>query len=583
MTKLQFLVILIYVFFSSEMVKGISGAQGWPLYDTKIIKSGIFCWEDTFYGYKGGDVFSYTTDSGKITEKKIYSLTVNPDHVKMFPFGDALIITAWNNQKRKLEYAVFDKSYGVVEKDMIALDDATDDLDIRFGQGRRPAFLFVKNSGNQKRVSIWFDERQQTIFLESAPFIASFLDWSTLSAYVLARSAMKSYIRLWQKGLVESYEIPFLPLVARFILINNQITMLAIDIRGNLWQVYIAQNKAIASKLSSLPALVYVKQLDLYIKENSMTLFMPTPDRKKIYIYKSSDIRRPDGGIIEERPMIDANDVVPGQIANQNVWLESSAAKQVYLNRENENMPTLNNFDWIVNMKNGYPEVLFTWKSFPQKKNFQYRYIIDGKENSPPLPEYRLNENRLTARLPSDGNFYLHIQSMDVVAGQESVIYHIPVFLKFSLKTPEISMLDEISPNVVSGNGVHFSVNNIAPLEYYAEITNTPEYEPREKVYPMAGEIQINMNLKPGRYYIHIRSKDIKTGGYSPTLHYLFFCQFYTTEFSLGASDFNKDIGRLKILIKQYNDAKSLDEKDKILKELEYLKNSLEQEISNSK
>jgi hypothetical protein len=552
----------------------------WPLHKVNVIKSESSGWNDKFYIYSESRLSAYHIQGKKTIVKELQTLSIIPQLARHFPLVDVEAIVVWSNVLKKMEILIFDKNDKLLSKETLNLADQVDDLKIRFGQGRRPALLFIKNNKDEHKASLWFDAREQVIFLQGAQIIADTLDWVKLSAYIVTREGSKPVIKLWKKGLVSVFELPFLPIYARFVDINDRVYLLAIDGKSALWSIYVENLHVIVNKILVMKELPFVKQIDVLSINNNPALVMHSPLNKKMFVLKSVNFNVNNAALnVETYFLADSDSVIPGKISGKLAWLESNLAQYTYLvNTENKYLPIVD-LSWKVQTKDGYPEIFFTWGSQPPNKKFEYRYIIDNSPDSLPLPEYRVNENKLGMKLVSQGDYFLHIQARDPADGSESVVYHFPVFWKYRPAQPNISLINEVTPYVVTGNNVIFMINNIEPLEYFAEINNIPVYDPEKQINTGSGEVQINQQLKSGRYYLHIRSRDPKTDNYSSTLHYLFFYQTYVMEFTVGATEYNRDTGKLNSLINQYKNAQSIDEKEKILKELELFKKNIEDEI----
>ncbi|MDH4262940.1 MAG: hypothetical protein OEV78_07850 [Spirochaetia bacterium] len=572
------------IFITHSLTVNLTSAEtevNWPLHKTNIIKINNNSWSDKFFSFSNNQLFVYYQQSDKTVFKVLQTLSMAPQYARYFPLRDAEVITVWNNNQKKLEILIFDKNNKLLSQENIKLTDQVDDLQIRIGQGRRPALLFIKKNKNDNMASVYFDDREQIIFRQSTQIMASTLDWSNLSAYIVTKEGTKPVIKVWKKGIVNNYEIPFSPIFAQFVEINDKVYLLAIDSKSTLWSIVFENFKINANKILYMKDLPFVRQFNLISLNGNLSLIMHSPFNKKLFLLKSASFTRNNNPAnIDAYLLLDSNQVFPGKISENFSWLESSSANYTYLNNTQNKISPIVNLNWKVNTKAGYPEILVYWDNLPANKKYEYRYIMDTNPDSLPLPEYRIKENRLTVKLLDQGNYYLHIQARDLIDGSESVVYHFPVSWKYRPIQPNIYLTNEISPYVITGNSVIFIISNVEPLEYYAEINNIPVYDPVEQIYSGTGEVQIDQRFKPGRYYLHIRAKDPKTNSFSTTLHYLFFYQTYVTEFSVGTAEYNSDIGKLNSLIDQYKNAQSIEEKNKILRELDLLKKSLEDEIT---
>lgn len=608
--KIKFIISFgLCVFLSQGLLFAKEQGLKFPLKGIKIIGSGTQYWNDQFYGYEKKSLYLFTfstrqqdpnakeqnakeqndnnsaksTDSYVLKQKKLFHFSFEPDHAKYFPLSDADAVVAWNNPQKILELLVIDSAHRIRERDRIRLFDQVDDLDLRFGQGRRPVLLKTKKKQNENKISIWFDDREQVLFLQDSAIIAGTLQWKNLSVLVVTIDATKPVLKIWQKGLVSDYPLNFIPVFAEFVIINNEATLFAIDSKNTLWQIRLVNGQLQYNRLISNPQFAYVNGLQVIPAQYQNYLALQCPALQKFLLLKTAD-QSFDKILpsVEEKFFIGNDMVSVGKLSQELFWLESNETGFTYLFGQDDAYKPFVSLDWAINSKAGYPQINVTWKSYPLGQKFVYRYMLDTHPDSLPLPEYRLGTPYLNAKLSTDGKYYLHIQARNPASGWESAVYHIPIFWKYKPDIPSIQLVNEISPYVVTGQKIHFIINNFSPTEYFAEINNIPVYDPGKKITLSGSEAQIFRKLKPGRHYIHIRSRDPRTGEFSPTLHYLFFYQSYVQEYTVGVSDYNKNMGRLHDLIIRYKNAHSASEKNKILRELDEFKKELEDDITKT-
>jgi hypothetical protein len=575
------LVILASLFFISAGVMAAPKPPPWPLQNYQIINSNTNGWSEQFFAYKDKEVVSIEAGSESVKIVPVSGLQIVPEKMKLFHMVDVNVLVFWTNKQKKLEMIILDKSNKLILKDLIKFNDTVSDLDLRFGQGRRPAFLFLKRSKEENKVSIWFDEREQIVFLQDTPVIAFNLFWTELSAYILTREGTKPIIKFWQKGIVSNIDFGFIPVFAEFAQIGGKLTLFAVDSKSTLWKFNINQKTITREKIIQNSELAFVKDMFFVRTNEGYELAMVSPFRRKLLTLHFQDSRFSKlSGNLETFLLIDENNVLPGSIRGNFFWIESNSTLSAYLLSKNIDFNPVSDLNWTVSFTQGFPELTFSWKSFPQNKKFNYRYIVDNNPLSPPLPEYRLENKSLKVNLSSDGNYYLHIQAQEEESKWDSPVYHIPVFWKYKPETPEIYLKNEVSPFVVSGQNITFVINNLKPMLYFAEVNSIPVYDPLKQVNSESGEVIISQILKPGRYYVHIRCKDPRTNEFSQTLHYLFFYESYVTEYTVGTTEYNRDIARLNSLVERYKNAQSSREKEEILIELDKLKKEMEADLS---
>jgi hypothetical protein len=114
---------------------------------------------------------------------------------------------------------------------VIQYEDQVDDMEIRFGQGRR-GYLVIEYT---KRIqSVHLVRRSRTgNFLQSTPILASLWNGQNYRR-ISSPGWYKTTIKVWKKGEVSTYDLPFQPIYARFIDIEQHSYLLAIDSKSTL-------------------------------------------------------------------------------------------------------------------------------------------------------------------------------------------------------------------------------------------------------------------------------------------------------------------------------------------------------------
>ncbi len=524
-------------------------------YKEQIARTTWNGWENKFYSCDSNGQIWVNNVSGEGTDvqkTKVFKLSFTPEQFKHFPLQDVNILAGWSNEKKIFYAIILDENDDVIQKEKLKIPDYIDDVEVRIGQGRRLALLFSGKEKDKYFIKLWFDERFQNIMIQNQKPDASFLHWAQLSIHYLYKEDVNTYWTVWNKGRFHSYELPFPVTTVQFIQWRNNVYLIAKDTSYALWRIGIKGDKLERVKLYQNDSFEYVYDVLPMIDGNTLNLLLSSSLEKVLYrlIISDFDSRRP-GVKLRTTPLISESYVMPGLVNQHIYWVESDLSKHSYLRSWEADFEPVVNFNWRIVNREGYPDLYLSWQK-GSRGDYEYRYILDKEKDSPPLPDYKqVSNNQVNFKMKDEGKYYLHLQARDVSTGHESPVYHLPVFWQYTPDVPDIALLDEISPRVISGKRLNFIIKNALPLSYYAEINKIPVYEPENPLRVLSGRGQISYTFEPGRYYLHIRVKDNRTDQYSQTLHYLFFYETMKLEQSVGLKEYNENLTELRMILEK--------------------------------
>lgn len=542
--------ILFLIFILSDYLFGES--QEW--YKEQVAQTTWNGWEDKFYSCdESGQLWVNKVGGNNVVDvekSKVFKFPFKPEKIKHYPLKDGNIVAAWSNQKHSFYAVILNKEDEVIQKEKLKLPNFTEDVEVRVGQGRRIAVLFSGQAEGKYFIKLWFDERFQNIMIQNVRPEESFLHWSKLSIHYLFREDIKTYWTVWSKGRFNSYELPFAVTTVQFIQWKDTVYLIAKDTSYTIWKMGIRGDKLERVKLYQNNSFEHAFKVQPLIEGNNLNIFLCSSLEMVLYrlIVTDFEDRRPSVRL-RTKPLISESLALPGYSGNEIYWVESDSSEHSYVRRWDEEFEPIVKFNWRVVNRDGYPDLYLSWER-GTKGNYEYRYILNKEKNSLPLPDYgRPPNDEVNYKMKDDGEYYFHLQAREIGSGWESPVYHLPVFWQYTPDMPELLLLNEISPRVVTGRYLDFVIKNAVPLNYYGEINKIPVYDPERSLRVVSGKGRITHDFEVGRYYLHVRVKDKRTNQFSETMHLLFFYETMKLEQSVGLKEYNENLSELRMIL----------------------------------
>ncbi|MDH5717610.1 MAG: hypothetical protein OEZ22_08215 [Spirochaetia bacterium] len=517
---IQFFFIFLYFFTNS-----LSLANSWPLINTIPIETHWGSWKNNFYAIENEALVLYDlSDEKNIINKKLFYFTYKPDIIKHFPIVKGDLIFAVSNTAKQIIFLAFDKSNKIIYQAEYSIDYEILKADVRIDLKGNPVCAFYYKNKNNHVISLFKDEKNTEIYITEHPIEALFLEWNVKKIHAILRTSSRFTWAIWQDGNMTLHQLPSHIMKPQYFSWNNILYLSGIDGSGRLWRFWYDKNLKYIDEYQN-NNLRFADEFVPIVHENSFFLLFPSSKTNNIYKLEYIDYaNRKIKGKLQEKKLFWNKTIHPLWLNKKISILTETEFHHLYKTNWDETTAFIYNISWEINTQKNPASLRIWWQTNPENKKFAYRYLLDQKEDSEPVAEDRiLTKNELTFDNLKDGFYGFHIQLTVPETGYLSPLYHLPIYWKYQPEEPRILLLNQVAQDVVPQGKLKFVFTNPEPVNYYAEISSKPRDEPNEPLKVLNGIAEINKNLKPGKYYLHLKAQDKRSLQYSSTLHYLFF------------------------------------------------------------
>ena len=545
----------------------------WPLKGVEPINTYSEVWRGAFFSIKNSTELHLTVaNETQVHSNFMYNYEARPDIIKHFPLEEnSNLVVAILKKKRKLVFVAFRADGEKFFEEEYDLAFYVIDADVRVNEEGRPVCLFYHIKNNNHVITLWQNGATKDILYNDDPIYQIDLNWENKIINVLNRFRAKLYWTISRNENIKKFELPFMRRMA-FHYNQNKKFLFGADLEGNLWRVRVINGKVRRQKIITKKEFRYIDRILISSLGQRLILLMPSSRTNSIWWLTFEDI---NGNIVRGKPkrkrLFTSKKIHPIILNNKLNLLIETELKHLYLEPWKNKNPHINQIKWKVSTDSGSSKLIIQWMTKP-KKYYKYSYLLDHRPDSSPLNEYSFNKkNKITKVNLNDGFYGFHLR---IKKGKyTSPLYHIPIEWRYNPDQPDISIKNEIAPNLVAPGSLRFFIMNPAPVHYYAAINSKPNFKPKKKITLKKGMATVGKNLRPGRYYLHIRARDQRSGLFGSTLHYLFFVDPYNPEQDSSLRENNKTMSELKFILRKIQeskeDAKELKKWVKKLKELQ--------------
>lgn len=525
-----------------------------PLEDVELIPTHTQIWlGKTILIQNTRKLISVKEYDKKFKKKDLYTFRSRPDLIKHFALADGDLVVAVFNDKQEIIFIVFNSSGNVIYEKKYFLTYEVSEMDVRVDNDGNPLALFYSNRNMNHVVSLWKLNKNQDIINSERPIDRIFLQWSQKRVHLLYRSLGNIYWTVWKDAKYKRYRLPFFIKRPQFFQINGRMYLMGFDVYGNLYKFSIGGNNQIAAqKVSYSKSFQYVDDIIPVKYKKNIILLMPSRKLRKIFRIDFSDFRSARAKTrIQTRNMMTGFYFIPLMKKDGLYFNVVSEINYLYTEPWKIRQPYLYDFEWFIDAESKKPKLTMQWKS--SLPGLTYRYLFSNRKNIDPLDDrHKIPGNRIIKENLKSGKYYLHIQAID--GRKKSWLYRIPIFWKYSPSEPYIFLLNEVTPRTIKSGNIEFFINNLDNVDYYASISSVPKEKPIKKINHTKGKISVPAKLKPGRYFLHVRSRDPKSGLYSSTNHFLFFVYPYNPEQDETLKENAEKMGRLQFILQKIRD-----------------------------
>ncbi|MES0488651.1 MAG: hypothetical protein ABUK01_01585 [Leptospirales bacterium] len=575
----KILLFITFLIFSSNLYS--AEKETWPLFDYKIVPTKAYAWKKNYFFTRKQNLYTYATgEKGGV--KKIFSYAGAPDLIRHFPYNDADAIVTYHKNTGVVELNVYNKKLAIVYHEEFIIRQNFIDFDMQFDKSQKPVFLFLSKENGNYLLDIKFEEKKFNILTSSDSIISFGLNWTNISAHFIYQTKGIYYWGVWKNGRYKHRPLSMAVKASLFIPSGETTYCYLIDSENTLWVLKETGEKYKTKKLLNEGNLQYTTHMVMLKHSGTTALYMLSENSSSVYWVELDNMERAKK--LKSFSMPFAMKPYPGIDKKGYPWLilESSIGHLYSVDPTQQSL-AITHFSWSIDEAEGYPEMVLQWQKTPQTELYQYRYILDENPNGKPLPDYTSVESEIV-RLSSvkEGENVLHIQAKSETTGRESPVYHIPVVWK-KPPAPDIVVKGEKADKTVSGNPIFIFIKNYGPYEYYLEINAIPVYTPEKLFQNSNGQGSIKHKFKPGKYYVHARSRSIQTGQFGPTIHYTIYLESLPMEQNIGMKEFKDDQAELEFILEKIEDNRGDQvEQLKWRKRLKELRERMEKDIKDS-
>lgn len=540
-------------------------AKGAKKLYNQMVDSGFGEWRNHYFTFSAkGKLILHEPGEDGFSKKEVYTFPLEPDHVKHFRMADVGIFAAWSNKSHALVIVVLDQEWKVIRSETHKLSRTVLDVDLRVDLARRLVISLVEAEQRKHYLTLKFDGRTHELTIQENPIQATTLDWPAYSIHYVYKEEIKTYWSIWEKGRFVSYTLPFSLGVAAFIKRKGKIYLLGTDANNHLYIFSITPTGGVKPfRLFTNKRGVPIDEMVTTRIARGLQVFLVSSKMKRLFRFEVDPAFLAGEVVPDQRKLLAEGSVSIGDLKGQAVWVEMNALGNSYMRYWKDSFAPVLGFDWKINVQGGVTTIYLSWEN-SKDASYEYRYMFDQNHSSKPLPDYNdIPRRSATFTLRQEGDYVFHLQGRDKKTLRESPVYHLPVFYQFTPDAPEVELLNEISPRVITGNRLEFLIQNYGPYTYYAEIDKIPVKDPAKKLQNRGGYGRLRHRFEAGRYYLHLRCRDERTGNFSPTVHHLFFHETMAMEQAAGIQEYNKNMSELREVLRMLEKTRNDPEENK--------------------
>lgn len=551
-----------------------------PHQNSELINTSQFTYTNEYFYLEGGkDLYRAKIVQEKLVTEKVYHFGKKPSLIKHFPMGEGYsLIATLDPDGKEFLLTVFDPEGKKYYRRKIDVDYQILDLDIRFTKGMRVVGLLYTKKGPLYSLRLWRENKDIELMKTEFPIEAFFLQWKEKLVHFIRTTEDGTEWVTWEEGKYYSASYPHHLRGSRFFLWKDDVYLSAIDARGGLYHFRKKGKKKIVNKkLYSRSLLSHVKSIYPVLRNGQIALYLIGRDINRAYLIQFSNFSKGQTeGDVSERRFFTGGKMIPFRSDGVEYMLLETELKDIYVQRWEAESLDLTTVDWSVTT--GATTSLNISLDYPSD-DVQLAYLLDRHSNSKPLEEYRtLPDRRITLSNLEDGEYSFHIHLKSGDGTLSSPMYHVPVFWKYKPEQPRIALYDAAAPRMAQDGRLKFEILNLEDADYYYAVNKIEDFPSISKPVPVeAAYAEIPDVFVPGRYYLHLRSRDRHSGKWSDPLHYLFFMQPYNPENDPNLSDLNRLRSEMQFALQQARKTKDPEVREKWRQKLKEIQKKIEE------
>jgi len=531
----------------------------WPVSRLTIINTQWSSWIARFFALDDENNLIYARIPDQQSSlQKVIKLRRRPDIIKHFPMNDGDLIVSVYNPEKITHFMAMDFSGAVKYSNEFALDYNVYDIDARVNiEAGNPSCLFYAYDKRNYYIKYWTEQRTQDIMVSRDPIDLMFLQWADGGVHYVSSSPAGMSWTFWKNGEYRAYPLPFPVRHARYYKFRGATHLIGLDLEGGLWQFDIGTGSLRHRQLYKDPRLVFVERVIPLTFKKELNIILTGDKISSAYRLVYDDFPTPRRPVrLEERKLFWQGHLYPiiDSTNNLNILLETEI-RHIFLETWSAPTAILTDIDWRLDVKRNPPVMLVNWAT-PAGSEYAYRYVLDQKSDTEPLTEAKLiPRNTLQFAARKEGAYVLHLQVRNARTGSYSRIYHIPIVWQYQPPEPDVVLLNQVAPRMISSAKADFLLRNLAPGEYYAEVDAKSDTVPIKRALIATGRFVVPVGKRAGRYYLHIANRDPRSRVLSHVAHYLFFVSPFDPEEDPTLAESHRRIDELRRIRKKIDAA----------------------------
>ncbi|GEM_PF-6692080 len=543
--------------------------------NAELIPSSHFTYSNGFFFVENEKKLIWIRDPLKPEPQVVYEFPDKNTAIKYFPMAEGYnMIARTGKNKREMLLIVLDPTGRLFLRKNISADYDILDFDLRFDKGMKLVGLLYGKKDKDYSLFLLTGSREEEIVKSEKPVSAYFLHWQKKLVHFVTTGDNGTEWIVWKKGKYESSRHNRILRGTQFFSWKGDVFLAGVEGNGTLVSLLNTGNRELkVERLGINPYYSHAREIFPKANGENLTLYITAVGVDKIYRITFSNFKKGyTEGPVEERSFFTGvQKMIPLYVNGQSHILFETRNRQVYVEPFVPDLLSLTSVNWNVT-RGDKPMLDIFWDA--PGKDIAVAYLLDHKTEGKPLEEYRISEEkRIHMANLEDGHYTLHLKLKDNATGKISPLYHVPVFWKYKPPQPSVLLLHTVAERMIAEGGLSFEILNYEESDYLYEINQIPEYNvPGRPLQRTGAEATVVDGLKPGRYYLHLRSRDRHSGVDSDVLHYLFFVYPYNPEADPLFSDIQKSQGEKQFILNKIKQSKTKEERKEWLEKLKKLK-----------
>ena len=142
------------------------------------------------------------------------------------------------------------------------------DIDLSFGIGRIPVFLFYMKHKGHYLLKVYYDERRANIIQSKSPLVSYYLNWKNYSVNYIYQDGSSFTWGVWSKGKYTNYDLSVSFRSSAYFSMKGKVYLFVLDSGNNLWLFNIENRRLIKKRFITDNRMQYSDQIEVQINKH---------------------------------------------------------------------------------------------------------------------------------------------------------------------------------------------------------------------------------------------------------------------------------------------------------------------------